>query len=576
MAVLLLKRLESSIETFRFTLKSLIQSNRNFREALDSGFVPIGRTAARLLSGQSFNSEDLLDVLRQEEQRCQEQGGQRPKLIHSVQDFKIADWTADLDEDYQCLSGILDRVEVIGPDDDDKLRVLKRFLARRDVKAGKVLIFSEPETTIEYLHRELNPNGENLEIARLTGSNRHEAENIVKRFAPTWNLSSHESLPGSEIRVLLATDIVSEGQNLQDCARVVNYDLHWNPVRLIQRFGRVDRIGTEHEVIQLHNTWPDTEVDAGLSLTDTLSLRIQTFHDLIGLDSSLLSDTERLNAKAMYRIYEGKELPELDDALDEVAANQRAIALLQRIQEDDPDLWRTITALPDGIRSALAVRGAQVEADDDGYAQNVLPIEGAQAPLMSPGNMNLGMSPFDDPRKGETLVLLSAGGVSNCYAVGADLLPRAISPAQFVAAAECAPETPVRPLPADTNERVMAAFQAFRMDFQRRLGRACRPRDTRARRYISRQLNIADRDAEGDTGTKRQISVLRRIFTGDLPAPVEAALTEIRDLRLEGPAFHTRLEALRERYRLNPPDDSDDARQPDPQVVRIVCSDGLV
>ena len=95
-------------------------------------------------------------------------------------------------------------------------------------------------------------------------------------------------------------------------------------------------------------------------------------------------------------------------------------------------------------------------------------------------------------------------------------------------------------------------------DFQRRLGRARRPRDTRARRYISRQLNIADREAEGDVSIHRQIGILRRMFTGKLPAQVECAqaLSEIRDLRLEGPAFRTRLEALRESYRLNPPDDS--------------------
>ena len=267
MAVLLLKRLESSIEAFRSTLNSLMQSNRNFREALDAGFVPIGRTATRLLSGQSFDADDLLEVLRQEEQRRQEQGGQREKLVHSVDDFRITDWFAALDEDYECLSGILSRIEDIGPDDDDKLRALRQFLSRDEVKAGKVLIFSEAETTIEYLYRELNPSGKSPEIARLTGSNRHEAESIVKRFAPTWNLSANESRPGPEIRVLLATDIVSEGQNLQDCARVLNYDLHWNPVRLIQRFGRVDRIGTEHEFIHLHNMWPDTAVDADLSLT---------------------------------------------------------------------------------------------------------------------------------------------------------------------------------------------------------------------------------------------------------------------------------------------------------------------
>ena len=249
-----------------------------------------------------------------------------------------------------------------------------------------------------------------------------------------------------------------------------------------------------------------------------------------------------------------------------MAANQRAIALLQRIQQDDPDLWRTITTLPDGIRSALTVKAGQADAADDSYAQNVLAIEGAQAPLMSPGAMNPGTSPFDDPRAGETLALLGASGISNCYAVGSDLQPRAISPAQFVSAAECAPATPAQPLPEDTNERVMAAFQTFRIDFQRRLGRARRPRDTRARRYVSRQLNFADREAEGDLGTKRQIGVLRRIFTGDLPAQVESALSEIRDLRLEGPAFRTRLEALRERYRLNPPDDSEAPQPPETPI----------
>ena len=173
-------------------------------------------------------------------------------------------------------------------------------------------------------------------------------------------------------------------------------------------------------------------------------------------------------------------------------------------------------------------------------------------------------------------MLLSAGGTSSWYAVDEDLQPRAISPAQFVAAAECVPETPAQPLPDGTNERVMAAFRTFRTDFQRRLGRARRPRDTRARRYVLRQLSVATREASGNPTDARQTEVLRRIFTGDLPAQVESALSEIRELRLEGPAFRTRLEALRERYRLNPPDDSDGPRQPEPQVVRIVCSDGLV
>ena len=576
MGVLLFKRLESSIEAFRSTLRSLMNSNRNFRDALASGYVPIGSTATRLLSGQSFDVDDLLEVLRQEEQRRQQLGSRRDKLVHNIGDFQTDRWTQDLDADFDLLKDVLGRVEGIEPEDDDKLRALRRFLDRPEVRAGKVLIFSEAETTVEYLYRELNPNGQEAEIARLTGSTSHDAERVVKRFSPTWNLAQREKRPGPEIRVLLATDIVSEGQNLQDCARVLNYDLHWNPVRLIQRFGRVDRIGTEHDVINLHNMWPDVEVDAELLLTERLHRRIQSFHDLIGLDSKLLSVAERLNAKAMYRIYEGKKLPEIDDSLDEVAANQRAITLLQRIQEEDPELWQTITNLPDGIRSALRARIAQFEESDESYAQNVLSIEGAQAPLVSPTILVSIPSPFDDPKQGETLVLLSAGGVRNCYAVNSELQPRPISPAQLIAAAECSPDTPAERLPADTNERVMASFEAFRTDFQQRLGRARRPRDSRVRRYVSRHLSMAMREAGEDGAAMRRIEVLRRIFLGDVSPQVESALGEIRNLRLEGSVLLTRLEALRERYRLNPPDDSDRQRPQEPQVIRIVCSDGLV
>ena len=122
----------------------------------------------------------------------------------------------------------------------------------------------------------------------------------------------------------------------------------------------------------------------------------------------------------------------------------------------------------------------------------------------------------------------------------------------------------------------MAAFETFRTDFQRRLGKARRSRDTRARRYVSRYLTVAMREAGEDSAAMRRFEVLRRIFLGDVSPPVESALGEIRNLSLEGSVLLTRLEALRERYRLNPPDDSDLNQVQEPQVIRIVCSDGLV
>ncbi len=576
MKVLLLKRLESSVAAFRSTLETLINSNRNFRESLESGFVPVGATATRLLAGQGFDPDELLEILQQEEARGDARGAAYP-AAH----FDTERWTADLDADHEVLGGLFERIAEITPEDDDKLRALREFLDQPEVRAGKVLVFSEAETTIDYLYEQLNPGGHDPEIARLSGGNRDNAETIVTRFSPRSNLTPGRQIPGLEIRVLLATDIVSEGQNLQDCARVLNYDLHWNPVRLIQRFGRVDRIGTEHDVIDLHSMWPDTAVDEGLALTERLGRRIQSFHDLIGLDNRLLSEAERLNADAMYRIYGEQRMPEADDGLDEVAAHQRAVALLQRIREDNPELWQTITSLPDGIRSALAVQtDTPSRGDAVGFPgmQGVMPVAGApQAPLLSPANIEAAPpAAFDDPVPGETLVLLGAGEVHGCYAVGSGLEPRPISPAQFVAAAECAPETPAEALPGDTNERVMAAFEAFGTEFGQRLGRARRPRNTRARRYVSRQLNLAVHAAAGDPTELRRLEVLRRIFSADLPPQAENALGEIRSLQLEGRVLRIRLEALRERYRLSVPDDSEAARPPEPEVIRVVCSDGLV
>ena len=570
MRALLSKRLESSVAAFHSTLNNLISSNRNFREALESGYVPIGQTATRMLAGASFDADELLEALEQEEERRRQRGSRNDTLVHLTNDFDVPKWLDDLDSDHATLVEIRDRISDIGPDDDDKLQTLKGFLGRTDVMKGKVLIFSESETTIEYLYRNLNPNGEDSEIARLSGSNRDSLEGIVRRFSPKSNQIGDRRRRTREIRVLLATDVVSEGQNLQDCARVINYDLHWNPVRLIQRFGRVDRIGTEHSVIHLNNMWPDLAVDEDLSLTEKLGRRIQLFHDLIGLDSRLLSDSERLNSDDMYRIYEKGEIPEMDDGLDEIAAHQRSQTLLQRIQRDDPDLWETIIRLPDGIRSALAVVGSLDDPADDQFIQAPLTTEGAQLPMTGGAEP----SPFDSPQSGETLVLLGAGEVKSCYAVGSDLQPRPITPAQFVAVAECQPDTPAADMPADTNERVMAAFHVFQRDVSRRLGRARPTSDSRNRRYLSRQLSLAREEVGSGSLESRHIETLRRIFRGSVSASVESQLTEIRNLRLTGPALITRLNALRQRYRLNPPEDEGQI-PPSPQVIRIVCSDGI-
>lgn len=570
MGALLTKRLESSIEAFRFTLGMLTRSNRHFRDALGEGFVPVGKTATRLLAGDVFDASDALDVLRQEE-RLRQAGGDRASLAHSIGDFEVDKWLEEIERDYAILTNIQGRVEGITPEDDDKLRELKRFLNDPHVRAGKVLIFSEAETTVEYLYSQLNPEREDAQIARLTGGTSDGASGIIRRFSPQWNGGKNVKQE-DEIRILLATDIVSEGQNLQDCARILNYDLHWNPVRLIQRFGRIDRLGSEHDEIHLHNMWPDTAVDAELDLTDRLHNRIQSFHDLIGLDSKLLSEAERLNAEAMYRIYQDKELPDLDDGLDALAANQRSITLLQRIREEDPELWQEVADLPDGIRSALQARRTAAET---GGSQFSLSMDGTHQPLIRPREGSAGRSSFDEPQAGETLTLLSSDRVRRCYAVGSDLVPREIRREQFIAAAACGPDTPVSALPSDTNERVMAAVGTFRLDSDRWLGKSRRRKHNVDQRYLSQRLAIISQQTE--EAAKQRVDVLRRVFLGDLPRQAEHALTEIRKSGVDGWSLVRRLEALQDRYGLTPrPDVSLSNEAQLPRVIRVVCSDGLV
>ena len=488
------------------------------------------------MAGQNFDPEEALDIIEQAAQR------RTGPNVFRTDDFDIGRWTEDLDADHAVLEEMKKRVKDITSDDDDKLATLKEFLQRTEVNGEKLLIFSEAETTVEYLYRELNPGGDDPAIEHLSGERRDARDGIIRRFAPNANLGGNESGRGPDIRILITTDIVSEGQNLQDCARVLNYDLHWNPVRLIQRFGRVDRIGSPFDEIHLHNMLPDAQLDESLDLTSRLGDRIQAMHDIIGLDNRILSDSEKLNPAAIGAIYDDKILPESEDEFEELTINQRAISLLQHIKSTEETLWQTITELPDGIRSALAVQDRGPES-------------------------------VDQPQAGETIVMMAANDATRCYAVGDDLNPRPIRPTQFITAAECLPGTPAEALPENTNQRVSAVEQAFQSDLSRILGDNRRriSGNMRNRQFIRRQLN----GVTEDIATPQRVDTLRQVFNDALPTIVENEITELRRLNLAGRELVLRLELLQERYRLNPANRSDEeSRQHQP--TRIVCSDGLI
>jgi hypothetical protein len=166
---------------------------------------------------------------------------------------------------------------------------------RKNKKAGeKILLFSYFTDTINYLEKRLPELIDDEEFvdksAFLTGTNRVLLEETVKRFSPISTNSNVEKV--QEIDFLFATDVLSEGQNLQDCGNLINYDLHWNPVRMIQRNGRINRLGSAYESVFIYNMHPETVLDSYLKLVKRLERKIDTIKFTIGTDQSVLGEDE--------------------------------------------------------------------------------------------------------------------------------------------------------------------------------------------------------------------------------------------------------------------------------------------
>ncbi len=185
---------------------------------------------------------------------------------------------------------------------DDKVCRIKDLLAG-DLRGKKILLFTSYHDSALYIYKMLTEDAQwhasagKPVVSLISGDTKaDERRNIVQRFAPIANRPSDDRgglywrPPGEEIQILISTDVLSEGQNLQDAGVVVNYDLHWNPVRLIQRAGRVDRIGSEFEHIELYNVFPEAELESLLGLVRRLADRIAAIDKTVGLDASVLGE----------------------------------------------------------------------------------------------------------------------------------------------------------------------------------------------------------------------------------------------------------------------------------------------
>lgn len=287
--VVLLKRLESSQYALRRSLENYLEKLNDFEEVLNSGFVIRLKDLRELRSEYEDDFEFLSDGDVAEE-IAEKREVADPKV------FNIEALKQDLKRDRAILTVLFEMCDALGRD-DDKLNAFARLIQglQNSNSGTKVLIFSYFADTIEYLKRalpeKLSIEDFNSRAAFTTGANKREIEQLARRFSPK-SKSASEVTSEDELNYLFSTDVLSEGQNLQDCGLLVNYDLHWNPVRMIQRNGRINRLGSSFSEVQIFNMHPDVNLDVYLSLVERLERKIERIANTVGTDSSILGELE--------------------------------------------------------------------------------------------------------------------------------------------------------------------------------------------------------------------------------------------------------------------------------------------
>ena len=295
-----LKRFESSLEAFRISVRRALEFIKTFESYVLDGKVLDSRSftkAMRFLANEN-EEDDAMPKSKADELDANEEAKAFLEGLPTLDptQYDLRKLHGALEADKEALDEIWHKIKDIKPEHDAKLSKLKELLSK-DLKGQKVIVFTYYKDTARYLYHELGgPKGEafreslgNPHIRRMdSGASPKDRVSLVEAFAPFANNRPEWAGSEKEIDVMISTDVLSEGQNLQDSGILVNYDLHWNPTRMVQRAGRIDRIGSEHETLWVYNMFPDAGLERLLGLVESLNRKITDIDRSGFLDSSVL------------------------------------------------------------------------------------------------------------------------------------------------------------------------------------------------------------------------------------------------------------------------------------------------
>ena len=391
MAINLMKRMESSVYSFNLTLRRIKELIGSTIENIDE----YESTAGKTISLTDISDADEYDL---DDQNNEDFAAFGKKVQIDLGDMDRISWRAALAADQEVLELLTLLVSDITPEYDNKLQVLLTDLANKinnPINPGnkKVIIFTAFADTAMYLYENVSEyiwKKFKLHTAVITGSvdgrttaklKKADMNTVLTCFSPrSKDRDMFEDFPKADIDILIATDCISEGQNLQDCDYLINYDIHWNPVRIIQRFGRIDRIGSRNTYIQLVDFWPDITLDEYINLKSKVETRMKIVDMTATGDDNILSDEEKHDLE--YRKAQLQRLQEEVVDIEEMSSgisimdlglNEFRLDLLEYIKEH-PELERTPMGLhavapasadcPPGVIYVLKNRSESINIDN--------------------------------------------------------------------------------------------------------------------------------------------------------------------------------------------------------------------
>jgi superfamily II DNA or RNA helicase len=350
---LLLKRLESSCNAFEASLEDLLRRMAAFlSQYAPQSWENWGKGNGSLwdIVDQHRRERFLNDEPDAEVEEENEFDDIEVRTLKNPEDYKLDELMHKVQEDMDILAILLDGIyEHLDPTKDDKLQNLAHILCT-DVylKQGKVVIFTEFRDTARYLEKELRDRFGFNDVKEVDSTRKVNREELIKCFAPYYNCTDEEltRYVNRQIRILISTDVLSEGLNLQDAQLIVNYDLHWNPVRLMQRIGRVDRrlnpeieasLGRKQPVkVFIYNFLPPEELEELLKLRQRIDGKLLRISKTLGIEAPLLTPEDEWEALRLFNAkYEGSE-----------SIEERLHLELQQIHYGYPELWEELPSFP--------------------------------------------------------------------------------------------------------------------------------------------------------------------------------------------------------------------------------------